>query len=132
MFVVMCDYMQRLFTTQSCIRRKFITYTMVQIIQVRVAFTQRRARLHDAAIYNNNNYNNNSTTEFSILGNGLMGTSITTTNNTNTTNGSGSGESGSSGASYKVNRGSGTEYFKLEAFGISGLEVSYCMYVVCA
>jgi len=84
--------------------------------QVRVAFTQRRARMHDSAIYNNNNGNNN-TTEFSILGNGLMGTTTTVTSSANNSSNSG-------GTSSSAIKGSGTEYFKLEAFGVSGLEVS--------
>ena len=43
----------------------------------------------------------------------------------------GSNSSGNtSGAS--TSKGSGTEYFKLEAFGVSGLEVSTCFLIFCA
>ena len=84
--------------------------------------------MHDSAIYNNNNISSN-TTEFSILGNGLMGTTTTITSNAN--NSGGSSASGSSGGGGGKGSGSGTEYFKLEGFGVSGLEVSTCSCICC-
>eukprot|EP01032_Pedospumella_encystans_P012542 gene12542-14505_t len=91
---------------------------------VRVAFTQRRARMHDAALYKNTAYNSNSGPEYSIMGNGLFGntfTAVATNPNTGLTNGTLSGESNN--ALNKNQGANGTEYFKLEAFGIAGLEV---------
>ena len=80
--------------------------------------------MHDAALYKNTAYNSNSGPEYSIMGNGLFGntfTAVATNPNAALTNGTPTGESKSA---LNKNRGAnGTEYFKLEAFGIAGLEV---------
>ena len=90
-----------------------------------MAFTQRRARMHDAALYKNTINNNNSGPEYSIMGNGLFGntfTAVATNSNAALSNGTPTGDS--NGALNKNQGANGTEYFKLEAFGIAGLEVN--------
>jgi len=82
--------------------------------------------MHDAALYKNaaNNNNNNNGSEYSIMGNGLFGntfTAVATNPSATVTNSTPTGDS--NGALNKSQGANGTEYFKLEAFGIAGLEV---------
>ncbi len=81
--------------------------------------------MHDAALYKNAGNNNNTNgPEYSIMGNGLFGntfTAVATNPNATITNSTPTGDSNS--ALNKNQNANGTEYFKLEAFGIAGLEV---------
>ena len=89
--------------------------------------------MHDAALYKNTTNNNNSGPEYSIMGNGLFGntfTAVATNPSTTLTNGTPTGDRNS--ALNKNQGANGTEYFKLEAFGIAGLEVkTICALIFC-